>query len=426
MLYRLAVKDIKHAPIINMLIIILIVAMFFVVITIVSAIQLKYRKYSTLSPYLTQKGICIESYYLQRQIEDGRWVLIRDEEELKECLPDIKNVLSVEEIWEISAQGIKEDVTAWCYSEDVIKALKNISMQDGKWFSDETTDSDILEVVLSYNESDVKVGDIITVSTEIDNVSVPVRVIGIINNGESLFYQNFFDGPRGDCRDCFYTYDYDREAGRVIIFFSDKQILDGQKDGKFGELNYRLNSSSGFQKSMKGCTILTYDNKVDTNIIEKNTEYLSQNSFIHKVYDLDKMNRESLRYVFEELRDYLPIFACVLIFVFIASISINVITVKRQLKSYAIYYLCGLSWKKCSKISMYESVIISGIAAILVFVSMFTMKILGKLDSSALQLGWLQIGILICLSVVYVVITWVVPRLIVKGTTAKQLLAKER
>lgn len=426
MLRKLAIIDIKRAPIINMLIIILIFSMFFVVITIVSAIQLKYKKYSTLVPYLTQKGVCIESYNLTRQTEDGVNVFIRDSEELRETLSDVKDVLSVESLWNVSASGIRESVVAWCYSEDVINAMKDISMKEGEWFSDETMESDILNVVLSYNKSDVNVGDIITVSSGIGGASFQAKVIGIVNNGEKFFYQNLWEDSKGDCRDCFYTYDYDREEENIIMIFSDQQILNGQKDGKYKELNYRISPSYGIQKQMQGCTIITYEESVEDSVITSNTNLLRQNSLISKVYNLDEMNHASLNYIFQELKDYFPIFICILLFVLIASVSVNVITVKRQLKNYAIYYLCGLSWEKCSKISMYESVMITGIAFLLVFFSMFVLKISGRLESSALQMGWIQVCIMFGIGVIYIFMTWIIPRLIVNRTTAKQLLASER
>ena len=55
MLCKMAIKDLKRYPVMNTLIVILLIAMFWVVITIASAIQLKYKKYSALSPYLTKK-----------------------------------------------------------------------------------------------------------------------------------------------------------------------------------------------------------------------------------------------------------------------------------------------------------------------------------------------------------------------------------
>lgn len=426
MLCKMAIKDLKRYPVMNTLIVILLIAMFWVVITIASAIQLKYKKYSALSPYLTQKGICIESYNLQKKSEDGSYELLKDSAELKELFPNIRNVLSVEMLWSVSSCEIKESVTALCYSGDVINAMGNISMKEGRWFSDITPDKDILDVVITYNKSDVKVGDIITVTTGIGGPSVTAKVIGIINNGENLYYENMVEEAKGDCRDCFYTYDYDMEDGNVVLIFSDEQILSGQEDGKFKELNYRISPEYGFQKQMQGCTIITYDESISDDIIKNDTEYLKRYSIINRVYDLKQMNKASLDYVFQELKIYFPVFACILIFVLIASISINVITVKRQLKNYAIYYMCGLSWKKCSLISICESAMATIIAFSLVLLSLLVMKISGRVKTSALQLGWLQVCIMIAVSLIYIFLTWVIPSLIVNRTTAKQLLVDER
>lgn len=419
MFFKLGLKDFKRTTGINLLVIMLLVAVFLIAISLVSAIQVKLKKYSTLSQYLNQKGVYIESLYLQKQ-QDNEIYLLRDEKELKEYLPNVNSILSVENVLDVSIKERNLPITLWCYSEEVVNSLSP-SMESGRWFQEADMDSDILKAVVTYNEKNLKCGDIITLENGLSDSIIQVEIIGIMEDNESLFYTNELGGSYGDYRDCYYTYNYEAEEQNVLMIIADQQILNGEKNGKFSVLNYRLQSDKGFQKQMMGGTLITYNN-ISQKIIDQDVEKLKQNSFINQVYDLSKMNQNSWKYILEELYNYLPVFICIFIFVIIAAVSANVITVKKQLKNYSIYYICGLPWKSCARISLCVACITSGIALSMVILSVFILKLVGIIENTALNLGIWQLIICGIIILCYILLAWSIPLGIVRNTSAKKIM----
>lgn len=58
-------------------------------------------------------------------------------------------------------------------------------------------------------------------------------------------------------------------------------------------------------------------------------------------------------------------FICVLILTLVGALSTSALSAKRQLKNYAVYYICGLKWKQCATVNFWSSVIEFGICQFL-------------------------------------------------------------
>lgn len=424
MLFRLAWKDFKRILGINLLEILLLVAVFLTAISIVSAVQIKFKKYSVLSQYLDENGVYIESGYLSQE-KNGNNVLLRDEQELKEYFPEINSVLSVEQVWDMTVTERDLPITLWCYSEAVVNSFSP-SMESGRWFQKSDMDSDMLKAVVTYNENDLKPGDIVTLETGLSDAKEKVEIIGVMEDNESLFYTSMTGSSYGDYRDCYYVYNYEAEEKNVLMILADQQILNGEEKGDFEVLNYRLNRTAGFQKEMTGGTLLTFGNDISQNVIDQDMEKLKRDSAIYRIYSLPEMKNNSWNYILEELHNYFPVFVCIFIFVLIAAISANTITVKKQLKNYAIYNICGLPWKSCAAISLCGACIISGIAFVMVAFAISFLKNTGSIENTALQLGWWQL--LVCGMVIfsYILLAWLIPLSIVRNTSTKEIITNNR
>lgn len=420
MFFQLSWKDFKRTLVLNLLVVLLLVAVFLTAISIVSAVQVKLKKYSVLSQYLNKKGVYIESVYLATE-QEGISILLRDEEELKEYFPNISSVLSVEQVWEMSVVEHDMPITLWCYSEAVVDCLSP-SMENGRWFHKSDMNSDMLKAVVTYNEEGLKTGDIVTLKTSLTDATEQVEIIGVMKDNESLFFTNLLGGSYGDYRDCYYTYNYEAESGNVLMIIADQQVLNGEKNGKFSNLNYRLEKDIGFQKEMTGGTLITYEDNVSQMVIDQNVEKLKRDSAIYKVYDLDEMNENSWNYILEELYNYSPVFICIFIFVIISAVSVNAITVKKQLKNYAIYYICGLTWKRCARISLCVAGVTSGIALAMVIFAMCFLKFTGNIQDTALKLGLWQFLVCGLIMICFILLSWSIPLCIVKKTSAKGIM----
>ncbi len=422
MFWLLGWKDLKRVRGLNIVITMLLTVVLLTVISIVSAVQAKFKRYSELARYLEQKGVYIESDYLTwGTFEDNR--LLRDENEIREHMPEVKDVLCVEKLWEPYVEGKELSLAVWCYSGSVLDALQP-DMESGRWFGKEDADSDMLKAVVTHNDGSLKTGDVVTVGNGMTAAVQQVEIIGVIRDHESLYYPDVSGGNFSDYRACYYTYDYEAEEHQVLMLLSDRQILDGEKDGRFGTLNYRLENRAGFQKQMTGGTLLTYDEDVPQTVIDRDVELLKQASMINRVHDLSKMNAESWDYILEEMHDYLPVLICIFVFVMIAAVSANAVTVKKQLKNYAVYYICGLPWKNCARISLAVACITSGTAFGMVVCSMLFLKLTGLLADTALTLGLWELTACAVVIGCYILLAWSIPVGIVRNTSAKEIMTE--
>lgn len=420
MIFRLGFRDFKRTLAINLLVILLLVAVFFTAISIVSAVEVKFKKYFTLSQFMGQQGIYIESYYLATE-QNGVNYLLRDEAELREHFPNINSVLAVEQVWDVSVIEQDMPITLWCYSETVIDTFSP-SMKSGRWFQDADMNSDILKAVVTYNEGELNPGDIVTLTSTLSSATEQVEIIGVMQNNESLFYTDLLGESYEDYRDCYYTYNYEAEDEKILMIIADPQILNGESQGKFSTLNYRLSPTYGFQKEMSGGTLITYGDDVSQASIDQDVETLKGASYIYRVYNLSDMYENSWAYILEELHNYFPVFICIFIFVIIAAVSANAITVKKQLRNYAVYYICGLPWKNCAKISLCVAGITSVIAFVIAWAAMFFLNFTDGTVTTALHWGLWQFLICAIIILCYILLAWSIPLCIVKNTSAKEIM----
>lgn len=422
MFFLLGWKDFKRTKGINLLIIMLLVVVFLTAISIVSAVEEKFKKYAILSEYLNKNGVYLESIHLAKEAVcvEGNNELLWDEKDVKEYLPNVSDVLSVEVIWESFVIGVDAEIAVWCYSSAVVESL-DPNMESGRWFQESDMNSDMLKAVVTYNEDDLKVGDIVTVGNGLNEVTQQVEIIGVMKDKESLFYTDSMGDRHQDYRDCYYTYNYEAEEHKILMIIADEQILNGEEREQFENFNPRI-SSTGFFKQMCGPTILTYDDSVSQEIIYQDIEKLNKYSMINTKPLLSKINENSWDYIFKETHNYLPVFVCVFVFVIIAAVSANAITVKKQLKNYSIYYICGLPWKNCARISLSVACITSGIAFGMVVFSICFLKLTGMIADIALKFGPWQLITCMVIILCYVLLAWSIPLGIVRNTSAKEIM----
>ena len=104
--------------------------------------------------------------------------------------------------------------------------------------------------------------------------------------------------------------------------------------------------------------------------------------------------KNSEKLVYNQVYLLLPIIICVFLITAISVISVNAITVRRQLKNYAIYNICGLSWKKCCLINLLSSIIMCLIAIIMMVISVVLTKYISFFSQTVIDFGIIQVFIL--------------------------------
>lgn len=428
MLYKIAFRDMKRSKGIYGIIIVLLVVAFLVSITLVSAVQVKLKKYSVFSEYLSKDGVFIESIRLGYSWDGADGWAYSDEDEIREMFPIVEDVLSVEELQISAVEELSKPVKVWSYSKAVTDAL-SVKMEEGRWFETSDMDDETLKAVVTYNKGDVNVGDILTLGNELCENKYPVEVIGVMSNRESLYYTDVLKpNDTDDYRDLYYTYDYEVEEGSILLILADEQILGGKDKGLFEDLNYTFGEWNGIGKVMRAGTILTFKDGTTQEEIDECLEKLKTGSAdsITRTVPLSEMNENSLEYVTKELHDYLPVFISIIVFLLIAAVSANVITTKKQLKNYAIYYTCGLPWKRCARISLHIAVLTAIISMALICVSLLGLDISGSTINNGIELGLWQWLTMLVIGGVYILLAWAIPLSIVRRASAKEIMTANR
>lgn len=136
------------------------------------------------------------------------------------------------------------------------------------------------------------------------------------------------------------------------------------------------------------------------------------------------MNANSMAYLYTQVYNLLPIIIVLMLLTIVSSISSSALSTKKRLKDYSIYYICGLRWRQCVFINMIESATLAVISIIiscaLLALSQFTAL------SDYVKIIWNPISIasLLCIVILYILMSMLMPILIIGKNTPKQILTK--
>ena len=137
---------------------------------------------------------------------------------------------------------------------------------------------------------------------------------------------------------------------------------------------------------------------------------------------LDEMKSNSLEYIFSQIYTLFPIMICILIFTLVGTISVNALSAKKQLRNYAVYYICGLKWKQCAMINFISSLISVLTSFILSMIILLVMKHLNFLGNTVVKTGVWQFLVCLILIAVYLLFSIILPLNIIGKTTPSQIL----
>ena len=407
-------KDLKRNMFMNGIIILLLMVILLITVSVVSVIELRFKKYITLSDILKENGRWYSVDFIQHPNKN---IFLRRSKEVEDVIADAKEVISMSMIF-VPFNGNTE-FNAWCYDDAIIKRCVPL-MEEGRWFRSSDYEESIVKAVISYNNGKYQVGDVFELKTYMSPARQEIEIIGVMEDYASVYGVDKFSPSKGDFRDCYYTYSYDKEGLKPLIILANEQIKNfpnfntEHPDFKEGE--------HGFQLRITGPMIITYEENMEIEVINANTEALLKNSHVSDRTSLKDMRAGSIRYILYELNKLLPVILSALLLTMLAAISAGAITVKKQLKNYAIYYICGMTWKQCSRISLVSAGIAALISLSMISCSLVICQRMGLLKDTALHLGAWQITSCVILLGFYLLFVTALPMQIVRKTSANIVL----
>ena len=406
--FKLAIRLIKKSVFIREVMILLFMTVFAFVIFLVSAIKIKIKDYQVLSGFIKNKGVLVISMGLAKSADDGGLV-IRDEEELAEYLGDTNDILCMEEVWATTAND--ETVYTYCYSRNVVNALDPI-MKEGRWFDRQDPHSDSLKVVVSYNNGVFKTGDHIKLkSAMVEGIEQELEVIGVLEDDQLMFMGDTVREPYCDYRDCYRVISSKHEPV-IKLFLSDEQL----SSGAFPYLNFRTGPDKGFQKQMKNVTLIGFDKDIRDEDMMKKIDKIRSLSQVVGCNNLGDVREGSVRYITEELRLWLPLFIMLTVFVLVSLISVNVVMARKMMGYYAVYYLCGFTWKKNASVTLMATAIESVVALAIITGLAMASRI-------ALAVGVAEVIACFAMALVLMIIAHISVLIQIGKTSAKEVFA---
>ncbi len=301
------------------------------------------------------------------------------------------------------------------YSDEFIKAYSP-PIKEGKWLADtdETYEKDgyIPAVVTScggrYKVGDVFESDIIMSFDENgapDKVAFArYKIIGVTEDNAAIASYIVNNYVPHSYNDIYAVFNNKYETGDLLL----TRISDTY-------------ACYGHDGALHGAQFVFCDNMTDeeyTKLGEKLSRAKGSYAPLSEVYS------NSMQYIYEQMYTLFPIAVCIFILTIISTVSISAIYTKRQLRNYAIFYICGARWRTCALHSLKNSAITCGIASILAAVVL----IVGKLTffkETVITFGVWHFAVCALVIVLYLALSMIMPLAVIGSNSPKEVLKEE-
>ncbi|MCD7811701.1 MAG: hypothetical protein LUG91_07620 [Ruminococcus sp.] len=368
---------------------------FVIVISMVSTIVSRFKYYTPIKDLLNSKGYF---YYIDNAINPQTGATLRETEELYELLDGEENILAAYTPW----LSYVDDSSAFVSYDDAFIECYTPDLESGQWFDLSMDQSEVVQVVVSQNPYGFKVGDII----EFDNgygYTINAEIIGILKEGTKLMGFTVPADNKYDCQSAYISYSYEIEE-KTLFIFSQKGLIDK-------EIVIQLD----------GPVFVTFPEDTTNEALENNNSIMKQMMTL-SVIPLNEMKSNSMDFIFSQLYTLFPILVCILILTLVGAISTSALSAKRQLRNYAVYYICGLKWKQCAVINLFSSLICILISFALSIIAAFIAKATGILGDTVISLGVWQILGCVVIMIIYVLFSIILPLNIIGNNTPNKIL----
>ncbi len=305
----------------------------------------------------------------------------------------------------------------YAYS-DKLATMYKPQMKDGVWLSETDItheNSGFIPIVVTAN-SWYKVGDEIVESyatafnehgVPLDFKTIKYKVIGIVEDRERIVSCDELKNKAEDFNDIYGIFDSEYRAEPFAFAL--------QNDVKSG---------FGADKSPVSGVQFILCNDASEEEYEALGERLKMYSGALRVTPLSEIHKNSMEYIYKQMYTLFPIALCIFILTVISAVSINAIYTKRQLRNYAIFYICGARWRTCALKSLKDSTITCAVASALCALILF----IGKqnfLKETVISFGIWHAVICVAVIALYLLLSMIMPIAIIGSSQPKDVLKEE-
>ncbi|MBR3417325.1 MAG: ABC transporter permease [Oscillospiraceae bacterium] len=406
MLFRTALKNIRNGLLLNVVAALQMMAAMVITAVLISTILIRFQYYTPMKEYFSANGIYgIFPGMSGKNIQEGMKMdnLLLDDDRLKAELDKPSEVIGSAYTFCFLPNG--EGVSSFAYTDNLVQHYTP-ELSSGRWLS-AADDTQSLEVVVSNNKYNWKVGDEITLSF-FGAADYKFQIVGMLqenakipsgytNHPDDINYMQFYQ-----------TYSFEIEEQPVLLM--NLEILKKLHDGP------------DILRAMTASYIVTYPPNYPEEKLD--TERAKLTSFGSAVtIPLSEMQENNIRYLYRQAYDQLPIIIVLLVLTCVSCISSSAITTRRRLRDYSIYYVCGLKWRQCVYVNLIQSLLCGTVSYI---ASVTALKLIGTslFHQYRVIWSWYTIGGMGVVLVVYVIASLIMPLMIIGNNTPKQILSR--
>lgn len=371
----------------------------------ISTIVSRFRYYDPIKNFLNSKGYF---YNIQYGINPDTGMTLRTTDEIHDLIEGEDEIAAQYDVWLEYRYNDDEDNNAdeavedhFISYDDKYAEIFTPELESGHWFDLKKPVGDTIQVVVSKNNYGLRAGDVI--SLYCFDTEIKAEIIGILKDDTKIIDTSFRSKEKIDYRNFYRDYKFEREGSTAFLMLQrdliDKSVI----------------------MQLNGNVFVTYQDNTSDEIIEKGDQTMKR---MRAAYSQSAaiMKANSFEYIFSQIYNLMPIFVCVFILTLVGAISTSALSAKRQLKNYAVYYICGLKWRQCALINFFSSLTCAFISFVLSISAAFIAKATGILGETVIELGlWQLLGCAIII-LLYILLSMILPISIIGKNSPNQVL----
>lgn len=407
---KIGIKEIKNNIQINILVCIQLVIVFVLAIAASSIVAYHYRFYNNFKYYFESEGYLynVDYYYL-----GGNNIIATDTGQLETALSNTTVTgCYTPMVNYYDADGTALEMKSISYDSEIIKRHEP-ELSEGRWIDSASENDSYIEAVISPNDYGINVGDTIYMNNIFFSYPkniLEIRIVGMLeDNAKIIGYTEDTFVNTGAYSDIYCDYSMDVEEVPVLLINHENMKHCNEKD-----------ESLSIEDWVTGWVFVSFSDDITEDEIINNEQFLNRYSVTLVRYDMNEVREKSRESLREKLMVILPIFIGAFVLTIISSLCSISVSVKKQMKNYSIYSICGMPWQRSSRISVIATFILA-IASLVISLAATGIIMIFNPETT-ISLGGLQL--LSCLGVilVYCLISTLMPSLIINGTSIKEVL----
>jgi hypothetical protein len=404
---KISFYELKNNIWINILICIQLIIVFVLAIATSSIIAYHYTYYNNFKDYFESDGYLYNMDYFY--LNDNN-LIATDSQDIENELSHADVIASYEPMVNYyDSNGRKLDLASIAYDREIIKR-HTPEISEGTWLKPDSEDDDCIGAVISQNNYNIKVGDIIFMNNifyEYPEKLLKIKIIGVLEDNARIigYTKNTYRNTR-DYSDIYCDYSLDNEDIPMLIM--------NEESIKYCHEKYDV------EAFVKGWVFVKFSDDITEDQIIQNETILGNYAQIATKEDLAEVAVKSQDNLREKLIAILPIFIGAFILTIISSLCSGAVSVKKQMKNYAIYSICGMPWHQSTGISVIATYILTAISFIISIGCIFIITSINK--ETTINFGIVQFGVCIGVALIYSIISALLPSLIINGTSIKEIL----